>query len=457
MEVTGKKITIIGMAKSGLAAAEFLSARGAQVLVSDSKPAEKLQQESALLRQMGVTLETGKNSDDALMNADLIVVSPGVPLDIAPLARAKAAGKKILGEVELAAKFLKGTLIGITGSNGKTTTTTLVGKILAESGLYTQVGGNIGIPLISLAADSRSDGFVTIEISSFQLEATEDLKLKVAVLLNITPNHLDRYRSFEDYAEAKRRIFLNQQDSDFAVLNADSEIVSQMASSTPAKKIFFSRLKELPEGVFLQNGKIVYRNNNGKEVPLIDVSKIPLQGSHNIENVMAAVAVALVAGVAIESMQRSVAQFRPVAHRLEPVAEIKGVKFINDSKATSVDAAVKAIEAFSGNLILILGGKDKGGSYTPLIPPIRERVKGVVLIGAASDKIEATLNGVVNLHRSTSMKDAVKKSFEAASSGDTVLLAPACSSYDMFENFEQRGDIFKQEVEALSREMVSIT
>jgi UDP-N-acetylmuramoylalanine--D-glutamate ligase len=360
------------------------------------------------------------------------------------------AGKKVIGEVELASLFFKGALIGITGSNGKTTTTTLIGKLFADAGFYTLVGGNIGTPLISLVEKSRDDGVTVIELSSFQLEATENLRLNVAVLLNITPDHLDRYRSFEDYAEAKRRIFLNQQPTDFAVLNVDDRLVRSMADSTPARKIFFSRLEELTEGIFLRDEQVIYREAEGRESILLNASEeILLRGAHNLENVMASLGAGIALNASPSAMRRTIAEFRGVEHRLEWVSEINGVQFFNDSKATNVDAAIKALEAFPGNLIVILGGKDKGSDYAPLRPLVDERVKEVVLIGAASDKIAAALAGTRPLVRSSSMRDAVEKGYAASSPGDRVLLAPACASYDMFDNFEHRGRVFKEEVQRL--------
>lgn len=458
MEVAGKRITIIGMARSGIAAAHFLARRGARVLVSDSKEAGSLRAESDLLRANGIEVETGGHSHAALMDADLIVVSPGVPLEIKPLVEARAAGKRIIGEVELAAAFLRGRLVGITGSNGKTTTTTLIGKLLADAGLPTQVGGNIGTPLISLVESSRDDGYTVIELSSFQLEATDRMRLAVALLLNITPDHLDRYASFEAYAEAKRRIFLNQQREDFAVLNADDRLVKSMVAATPARKIFFSRLVELEEGIFLRGEEVVYRDGRGGEQVLLRPNEeMRLRGAHNLENVMAGLAAGLAVNASVASMRATIAEFRGVEHRLELVAEINGVKFFNDSKATNVDAAIKALEAFPGNMIVILGGKDKGSDYTPLRALVKERVKEVVLIGAASDKIGAALEGVAKMRRATSMGDAVAQGFSIAAPGDIVLLAPACASFDMFDNFEHRGRVFKEEVVKLQKELTTET
>ena len=447
MDLKEKQVTVIGMAKSGLAAAKFLASRGAKVLVSDAKSKERLAAEIEFLISHNIAYETGSHSQEALLMADLIVVSPGVPLEIAPLEQAHKAGKKIIGEIELAANFLKGNVIGITGSNGKTTTTTLVGKVLSEANFNTLVGGNIGTPLISLVDNSNDDSVTVVELSSFQLESTKSLRLKVAALLNITPNHLDRYASFDDYVTAKKRIFLNQQDDDFAVLNADDKLVSSMTDITKAQKIFFSCKKELEKGIFLRSDQIIYRDSQGKETLLLKVSEdVRLRGTHNLENVMVALAVGIALNAPIASMKNSISTFQGIEHRLEPVAEINGVNFVNDSKATSVDAAIKAVEAFPSNLILILGGKDKGSDYSPLRPLIAERVKHLILIGAATEKIATALSGICPVERASTMGDAVEKGFTLAKSGDTVLLAPACSSYDMFDNFEQRGQVFKSEV-----------
>lgn len=455
MDLKEKQVTIIGMAKSGLAAAKFLASRGAKVLVSDAKSKEKLATEIEFLTSHNISYETGGNSQEALLMADLIVVSPGVPLEIAPLEQARKAGKKIIGEIELAANFLKGNVVGITGSNGKTTTTTLVGKVLSEANFNTLVGGNIGTPLISLVDNSSDDSVTVVELSSFQLESTKSLRLKVAALLNITPNHLDRYASFDDYVTAKKRIFLNQQEDDFAVLNADDKLVSSMMDATKAQKIFFSCKKELEKGIFLRSDQIIYRDFQGQETLLLKVSEdVKLRGAHNLENVMVALAVGIALNAPISSMKNSIATFQGIEHRLEPVAEINGVNFVNDSKATSVDAAIKAIEAFPSNLILILGGKDKGSDYSPLRPLIAERVKQLILIGAATEKIATALDGVCPVKRASTMGDAVEKGYLAAKTGDTVLLAPACSSYDMFDNFEQRGQVFKSEVINLQNKQI---
>ncbi len=447
MQVVGKNILVVGLARSGVAAAEFLAARGARVTVNDAKPESELK-EAAALRATGIEVVGGSHPRELFEKSDLIVVSPGVPLALEPFKQAKAAGVSIIGEVELAARFLRGRLVGITGSNGKTTTTTLVGELLKDAGLFTQVGGNIGTALISLVETSREDGFTVVELSSFQLEAVETLHVNVALLLNITPDHLDRYDSMEDYAAAKANIFRNQTSEDVAVLNTGNDWAMREGAKSAARQVCFSRLKELEEGIFLRGDEIVERSKSGERV-LLTRADIQLPGDHNVENVMAALAAGLACGASPDSMRRTVRSFKGVEHRLEFVAEINGVKFYNDSKATNVDAAIKCLEAFTGGVIVILGGKDKGGDYAPLAPLVRERCEHVVLIGAAADKIAAALEETKPLHRAMTMPNAVELGLRLGRPGDIVLLAPACASFDMFDNYEHRGKVFKEAVRSL--------
>lgn len=445
MEIAGKKLLIVGMARSGIAAAEFAARHGARVTINDARPELE---GAAGLRAAGVDIVAGSHPDELFENSELIVVSPGVPLALPQFGLARRAGVKIVGEVELAAWYLKGFLVGITGSNGKTTTTTLIGEILRDGGLPTGVGGNIGTPLISLAEGSTPESFTVAELSSFQLEAVERLHVNAAVLLNITPDHLDRYDSMDDYVAAKANILRNQTPEDLAVLNADDERVSGMSALTPARKVFFSRLKELEDGIFMRGTRIVERRD-GVERELIDRSGIPLMGAHNLENVMSALAVGAFCGVSIESMRRTIAAFKGVEHRLEFVAELNGIRFYNDSKATNVDAAIKSLEAFPGGVIVILGGKDKGSDYSPLTRLVHERCRHAILIGAAADKIARAIEGAAPIHRAASMEEAVELGFSLGSPGDVVLLAPACASFDMFDNFEHRGRVFKEAVGAV--------
>lgn len=447
MEVAGKHILVVGLARSGVAAAEFLAARGARVTVNDAKPEAELK-DAASLRAKGIEVVGGAHPRELFEQSDLIVVSPGVPLALEPFQLARAAGIPIIGEIELAARFLRGRLVGITGSNGKTTVTTLIGELLKDAGLPVQVGGNIGTPLISLVETSTDDGVTVVELSSFQLEAVERLHVNAALLLNITPDHLDRYDSMADYAAAKANIFRNQTASDVAVLNADNEWSMREGEKTAARRICFSRLRELGEGIFLRGEEIIECSATGERV-LLTRADIPLPGDHNVENVMAALAAGLACGASVDSMRQTVRNFKGVEHRLEFVAEINGVKFYNDSKATNVDAAIKCLEAFAGGVIVILGGKDKGGDYLPLAPLVRERCEHVILIGAAADKIGAALEGTKPLHRAATMPEAVKLGLELGQPGNVVLLAPACASFDMFDNYEHRGRVFKEAVKHL--------
>ena len=448
MEVAGRNILIVGGGLSGVAAAKFLALRGARVRVNDSKPEAELRG-APELRAAGVELIAGGHQEQLFEDADLVVISPGVPLEIPALGQARAAGVPIIGEVELASRFLRGRLVGITGSNGKTTTTTLTGQLLARAGLPTQVGGNIGTPLVSLVETSRVDGFTVIEISSFQLETVEELHLNAAALLNITPDHLDRYASMETYAAAKGNIFRNQTPEDTAVLNADDERVAGMHKATQARAVYFSRKQHLEEGVFLRGDEVIVRGG-GKEQVLINREDVGLRGAHNVENVMAALALGLSCGASVDSMRAGVREFSGVEHRLERVAEVAGVKFYNDSKATNVDAAIKALEAFTEPIVVILGGKDKGSDYSPLRPLVSEHCAHAIVIGAAAEKIAAALEGAVPLHRASSMAAAVDAAFELSKAGDVVLLAPACASFDMFENYEHRGRVFKDAVRLLA-------
>lgn len=449
MQVAGKNILVVGLARSGVAAAEFLAARGARVTVNDSKPESELK-DAVTLRAKGIEVVAGAHPRELFEKSDLIVASPGVPLALEPFKLAAAAGVPVISEIELAARFLRGRLVGITGSNGKTTTTTLVGELLKDAGLPTQVGGNIGTPLISLVETSSDDGWTVVELSSFQLEAVQQLHVNIALMLNITPDHLDRYDSMADYAAAKANIFLNQTATDVAVLNADNDWAMREGEKSGARQFCFSRLKELESGVFLRGDEIIERGANGERF-LLTRADIQLPGDHNVENVMAALAAGLACGASVDSMRQTVRNFKGVEHRLEFVAEICDVKFYNDSKATNVDAAIKCLEAFSGGVTVILGGKDKGGDYSPLAPLVRERCENVILIGAAADKIAAALENTKPLHRAATMPEAVELGLRLGRPGDVVLLAPACASFDMFDNYEHRGRVFKEAVRNLSK------
>jgi UDP-N-acetylmuramoylalanine--D-glutamate ligase len=460
MELNNKRVLVVGLGKSGVASALFLKAHGAKVTVSDTKSGDELRNEIPTLLDHGITVETGGHWDRTFREQDLIVVSPGVPVDAPPLVQARALGETVIGEIELAARFLPGPIVAITGSNGKTTTTTLLGEIMTAAGFPALVGGNIGTPAISLAQRAQPETVIVLEISSFQLETIQTFRPKVAVVLNVTPDHLDRHRTFDVYVDAKARIFENQQGSDFAVLNADDPTCVAMGSRTRAQVFWFSRQKEVQQGAWVRDGNIVFRDGNvvfpdGRgeqgmsQREIMQVSEIPLKGAHNLENVLAAVCAGALMGCAPEKVRQAVRDFKAVEHRLEFVATIGGVDYYNDSKATNVDATIKALESFPANLHLILGGKDKGSDYTVLNHLLRQRVKRVYTIGAAAAKIESQIKAADVVHAET-LENAIRKANAAAEPGDVVLLAPACASFDQFKSYEHRGRTFKEIVRGLA-------
>lgn len=450
MELRGKKVLVVGLGKSGLAAALFLRHHGAEVTVSDRRSAESLAREIPSLIEAGVSVETGGHGLLTFRRQDLIVLSPGVPLNTTEIEQAHRTGIPVIGELELASRFLKGKVLAITGSNGKTTTTSLCGEIFKAGAGNTLVAGNIGLPAISVAEASGSETWTVLEVSSFQLETTFSFHPRIAVILNITPDHLDRHGTFENYVAIKEKIFANQNQDDALVLNGDDPAVQQAASRANTRVFWFSRTKVLDQGAFLMKGAVVFRPSEYEAPqPIFPVSAIPLKGEHNVENVLAAVCAACVAGIPAEAIAKSVAAFHPVEHRLEFVASIGGVEYYNDSKATNVDATVKAIRAFPGNIHLILGGKDKGSDYSELNILLRERVKAVYTIGAASEKIARQVGATVPLIAAGTLDAAVNRAAEAAEAGDIVLLAPACASFDQFDNFEHRGRVFKKLVSDL--------
>jgi UDP-N-acetylmuramoylalanine--D-glutamate ligase len=451
MELKGKKVLVVGLGKSGLAAALFLRRRGAHVTVSDLRSAQALSKEIPSLLEAGILVEAGGHGLLTFRRQDLIVVSPGVPLNTPELVQVRNLGLPIIGELELAARFLKGDVLAITGSNGKTTTTTLCGEIFNASGLKTLVAGNIGLPVIETVDQSAAGAWSVLEVSSFQLETTESFHPTVAVILNITPDHLDRHGTFKNYVAIKEKIFANQTADDFLILNGDDPVAQQAASRAKSQVLWFSRSKIVRRGTFLMNSMVMFRaSEQASPIPVLPLADISLKGDHNIENVLAAVCAACVANIPAEVIARAVASFHAVEHRLEFVAAIHGVDYYNDSKATNVDATAKAIASFPGNIHLILGGKDKNSDYTQLNPLLRERVKAVYTIGSAAEKIEGQIAGVTRVVRAGTLEAAVNQAAGAAVAGDVVLLAPACSSFDQFENYEHRGKAFKQAV--LSRE-----
>jgi UDP-N-acetylmuramoylalanine--D-glutamate ligase len=458
MELDGKKILVIGAGRSGVAAARFLNARGALVVLNDRKEFIDWPNDALALKNEGVVkLLAGDVPSWLLDQIELVVVSPGVPSKSIPVRYAERAGAEVIGEIELAWRFLRGRVVGITGTNGKTTTTTLVGELLRDAGLPVQVGGNIGTPLISLAETSREDGWTVVELSSYQLETIKTFRPTVALVLNLMPDHMDRYETFADYGAAKHRIFRNQTSADVAILNADDPIVSTWVSGLEAHVTLFSTERELDEGLFLRGRELVARTWSGERV-LMTRDEMQLKGVHNVQNVLAALAAGLACGASPDSMRETVRRFAPVEHRLERVAEVGGVTFYNDSKATNVDAAVKAVEALSeepGRIVLILGGRGKNAPYAPLAPLVRRKARALVVIGEDAERIESELKEFAPTSRATDMADAVRRAYREAEPGDVVLLAPACASFDMFTSYEHRGRVFKEEVRSIQHSAVS--
>ena len=435
-------VLIVGMARSGVAAAKLLQSRGKSVFATDSGNAA-LRSE---LDNIGIPYETGGHTTERFLEAEEIVMSPGVPLDIPPLEAARRKGIPIVSEIEVAFRYIQGEVVAITGSNGKTTTTTLIGEVLNTTGRPVQVGGNIGTAMSSLVDSSSPTTINVVEVSSFQLDGIRNFRPRVAVLTNITPDHLDRYADFIAYRASKFRIFENQNSSDFAIRNRDDGEVYPPASAGAARQRFFSQRQIVEDGAY-RSGETLYLD--GK--PVMPAADVPLRGTHNIDNVLAAMTVADCYGVSAESMSETIRKFRGVEHRIEFVATLNGVQFFNDSKATNVDSAIKAVESFDGNIIMILGGQDKGSPYSPLIDAMIPRVKLAVLIGAAADKIAAAIGDRLPVVRAASMADAARLGLESGKPGDVVLLSPACASFDMFDNYEHRGKVFKEAVLAWQR------
>jgi UDP-N-acetylmuramoylalanine--D-glutamate ligase len=453
-EVRNKRVLVVGLGRSGHAVALCLRRHGAIVTVTDIKPPAAFASLLPELLAQKIGVELGSQRAETFLAHDLVVVSPGVPWDLPQLQATRARGIPILPEIEVASWYLSDPIVGVTGSNGKTTTTTLLGKMLEASGLPTFVGGNIGVPLSSAVDRVATGSIVVAELSSFQLEAIRDFRPHVAVLLNISPNHLDRHPSFEAYAQAKRQIFRNQGPQDYAILNADDAWVRGLSPALASRKVFFSRLQQVPCGVFVSNGNIVYRRAHLERV-LLETREVRLRGSFNLEDVLGAAAAACVLGADFDAVRQAVREFKGVEHRLEYVRDVCGVEFYNNSKATSVDATVKSLEAFEHGVHLILGGKDKGAPYAPLWPLMKDRVREVLLIGAAADRIAQELSGTAELIRVGNLENAVPEAFQHARPGDVVLLAPACSSFDQFRDYEHRGRVFKELVERLAEDVES--
>jgi UDP-N-acetylmuramoylalanine--D-glutamate ligase len=451
MKVDGARVVVVGMARSGVAAVELLLEQGARVTAVDQSAMA-----NPRLAQLDVSVQPQEAS--AFEGADLVVLSPGVPADLEVLQSVRGRGIPVVGDLELASWFLKGEVIGITGSNGKTTTTAMTGHILQASGIPVQVGGNIGTPPASMVRTSRAGQWNVLELSSFQLETISTFRAHIGAALNVTPDHLDRHYTFEKYAAAKARLFENQRPEDFAVLNADDPVTKGYAEQTASKSLFFSSTSKVRSGanritaLWILGGvtkKLDVIELDGQ--PLMASEEVPLRGVHNLENTMAAAIMAKLAGATHEQIRTAVMSFPGVEHRLEFVRELNGVAWYNDSKATNVDATLKALAAFPGGLWVILGGKDKNSDYRPLAAAMKEKTRGVLLIGAAADKIENHLHGEISTVKCGTLEAAVLHAHASAHSGDTVLLAPACASFDQFENFEHRGREFKRLVNQLGK------
>jgi UDP-N-acetylmuramoylalanine--D-glutamate ligase len=446
--LAGARVVVVGAAKSGVALARFLLSRQASVVVTDSRDAAALGPAVADLGLRGVKLELGGHDAVTMAKADLIVVSPGVPLSIPSLAAARAKGVRVVAEVEVASWFLKGILIGITGTNGKSTTTALTAHLLAHAGLRATACGNIGTPLIDLVPRDSPDHYYIVELSSFQLEGIETLRPWIAALLNLSPDHQDRYATPLAYYQAKCRLFLNQGPADHAILNRDDPEVWGLGTTLRARIHPFSRALFLSDGACLKDGDIVVRRQ-GREIRAIPVSALHLFGAHNIENVMTSLLVADLCGVPLPKAAQGLGLFHGLPHRLEKVRDLDGIAWYNDSKATNVGAAMKSLESFSGGVVLILGGKDKGGRFADLIPLIRERVVHLILMGKARQAIAAQIGPLVPTSPVETMPEAVEAARAVAPPGGVVLLAPACASFDQYSGFEERGDHFRALVTAL--------
>ena len=452
--LVGRPVAVVGLARSGVAAARLLHASGARVSASDTKPLERLGErlieDARGLTELGIRFVTDDAVGEGVDGAELVVVSPGVPLDAPQLAPARRAGVPIIGEIELAWRALEADTIAITGTNGKTTTTALTGEILAGHYHAVLVAGNIGRPLAGDALGFPPDGMVVCEVSSFQLETIEAFQPRIAAVLNVTPDHLDRHRTFEAYLDAKARIFMNQTSSDCAVLNADDAPARSLAERTQADVVWFSRKRPVDHGVFVRDGWVVAKLRAGVEAicPLTDIF---LPGQHNVENVLAATACALWCGLPAETIRRGIAGFRGVPHRIELVRELRGVRYYNDSKGTNVASTIKALESFSEPIVLIAGGIGKGQDFAPLAAAARGRVRQAVVLGEDGPKIATALETVgVPVRSAATMESVLHAARDAAAPGDIVLLSPACASFDMFDHYEHRGDVFRTLVESLA-------
>ncbi len=448
-----KKILVVGMGKSGIAATQALLKIGAEVSVYDQKEEDQIDiQLIQFLQNKNVTCYFGEEPKN-IGQLDMVVISPGVPLDTGFVQKAKEAGAEIIGELEIAYRVGRGKYVAITGTNGKTTTTTLVGEIYKNAGRHTHVVGNVGVAVISKALSASDDDWLVTETSSFQLETTRYFKPEVSALLNLTPDHMDRHKTMENYGQAKAMIFQNQDEKQYFVVNYDDEASYQLANQSKAKVVPFSRKEVLPFGCFVIDGCIVIKNEAGECIDVCEVEELKIPGLHNLENALAAVAVGYFGGISPESIRKTLKEFQGVEHRLEFSGEVDGVRFVNDSKGTNPDASIKAIEAMKENIILIAGGYDKGSVYDEFVKAFPGRVKHLMLLGKTGPKIKETAEhyGFTKITMCKDMDECVKKGFGLAAAGDIVLLSPACASWDMYTSYEQRGEHFKNCVRDLER------
>ena len=454
MKLEAKNVVVVGLARSGLAVARFLKAQGARVTVTDQAAEEVLGNFVEEARKLGIQLELGGHRGASFEAANLIVISPGVPHTIEPLVKARQRGIPVIGEIELAARFIQKPIVAVSGTNGKTTTTELLGRMLAVAGMRVFVGGNIGNPLIEIAGRDADLDVIVAEISSFQLDTTERFKPHVAIMLNITPDHLDRYRSVADYALSKGLLFRNQGPEDFAVCNGGDALIQEQCRNIRSQILNF--YPQPPTGG-ARPGAIITPRQIALHIPglvedRIDLGRTTLIGPHNRENIAAACLAAVAAGAKIQAIQKALDEFQPLAHRLERVATVNGVHFVNDSKATNVDAVVRALECFDQPVVLIMGGRNKGYDFAPMFNHVAARVKKLIVMGEAREEILSALAQapVEGTETAADMADAVRRGYAAAKPGETVLLSPACSSFDMFANYAQRGEVFRRAVGALA-------
>ncbi|HHW43029.1 MAG TPA: UDP-N-acetylmuramoyl-L-alanine--D-glutamate ligase [Desulfotomaculum sp.] len=452
LQLNGKKVLVVGAGKSGLAVSRFLAAKGARVTLTDRKGGASFNPPLDSLVPPEVELVLGHYPVMKEGDFDLVVTSPGVPWTAPPLVRARELGLPVTGELELAFHFARAPVVAITGTNGKTTTTSLVGRIFLDAGVRTLVAGNIGLPLIAGVEAYGPGDLIVVEVSSFQLETVRRFRPHVAAILNITPDHLDRHGTMEGYVQAKARIFAGQGGGDYTVLNYDDPITRELAGQCPGRVIFFSRQHNLETGVFIRDGQIVIREG-GALVSVVPAREVAIPGGHNLENALAAVACARVRGIGAEQLAHTLRTFSGVPHRLEFVAEINGVSYINDSKGTNPEASMKALEAYDHPIVLLAGGKNKGNDFTAFARRVKEKVRVLVVLGQCAAEMEraARAAGVEDIRRAADFREAVLIAHRAARPGDVVLLSPACASWDMFRSYEERGDLFKQIVRELAR------